>query len=459
MSPQRPYSYPYPGDEFTRIDMTLDEARAIRAGNDDRERAWNERIEKAAQEAQELRDQAAMQSAERAKKFAEEQRNRPEVAGARFPIDRELLNQNVRGARQIVNPLGALDPGEFEPVPWYGVVGPLAGPLKIEPTGAPNPASIENFPRVGREKAVVAELPPRAGGFSGGYSASASRTLLAGLAQSQDDLRRGQEAQTAAGREQTQVALESSAAFTEAAYGVDAFGISAETSTVPVRHLTEGAAGLGEQFGGFNALVEATPGHIAEVNAAFDATAQDQLPELIGQMGTLEYQTLAAVDAFNLLAGAPRGSPPAAGTSGDGGSAGSSYVPDPEFLNTPEPANLQEIYLDQFNQGHDMSGFHSAEHWWGKHLEHVAQLKAAGHAYAQGTSFAPGGMALVGEMGPELVNLPRGSQVIPNPRLGSEVTVNVNVEGSVVAERDLAQRIRQELIRTSRRTVDLGFVA
>ena len=78
-------------------------------------------------------------------------------------------------------------------------------------------------------------------------------------------------------------------------------------------------------------------------------------------------------------------------------------------------------------------------------------------SFAGGTPFAPGGMALVGEMGPELVNLPRGSQVIPNPQLGSEVTVNVTVEGSVVAERDLAQRLRQELIRTSRRTVDLGF--
>jgi len=49
--------------------------------------------------------------------------------------------------------------------------------------------------------------------------------------------------------------------------------------------------------------------------------------------------------------------------------------------------------------------------------------------------------------------------VIPNPQLGSAVTVNVTVEGSVVAERDLAQRIRQELIRTSHRTVDLGFVS
>lgn len=39
-------------------------------------------------------------------------------------------------------------------------------------------------------------------------------------------------------------------------------------------------------------------------------------------------------------------------------------------------------------------------------------------AFARGTSFAPGGLSLVGERGPELVNLPRGAQVIPNHRLG-----------------------------------------
>jgi hypothetical protein len=35
-------------------------------------------------------------------------------------------------------------------------------------------------------------------------------------------------------------------------------------------------------------------------------------------------------------------------------------------------------------------------------------------AFAGGTNFAPGGLSLVGERGPELINLPRGSQVIPN---------------------------------------------
>ena len=39
----------------------------------------------------------------------------------------------------------------------------------------------------------------------------------------------------------------------------------------------------------------------------------------------------------------------------------------------------------------------------------VSSIKSA--QFAKGTSSAPGGMALVGEQGPELVNLPRGSQV------------------------------------------------
>ena len=37
-----------------------------------------------------------------------------------------------------------------------------------------------------------------------------------------------------------------------------------------------------------------------------------------------------------------------------------------------------------------------------------------GIGFAGGTDYAPGGLAMVGEQGPELVNLPRGSQVIPN---------------------------------------------
>jgi hypothetical protein len=48
--------------------------------------------------------------------------------------------------------------------------------------------------------------------------------------------------------------------------------------------------------------------------------------------------------------------------------------------------------------------------------------------FADGTDFSPGGLAMVGERGRELVNLPRGSQVIPNHRLKS---VNDNGPRSV----------------------------
>lgn len=49
--------------------------------------------------------------------------------------------------------------------------------------------------------------------------------------------------------------------------------------------------------------------------------------------------------------------------------------------------------------------------------------------FASGTNSAPGGLAVVGERGPELVNLPRGSQVVPNnrisaPRMPSPATAN-----------------------------------
>lgn len=42
--------------------------------------------------------------------------------------------------------------------------------------------------------------------------------------------------------------------------------------------------------------------------------------------------------------------------------------------------------------------------------------------YASGTDFAPGGLALVGEKGPELVSLPRGARVTPNDVLGNLAT-------------------------------------
>lgn len=62
--------------------------------------------------------------------------------------------------------------------------------------------------------------------------------------------------------------------------------------------------------------------------------------------------------------------------------------------------------------------------------------------FASGTDNAPGGLAIVGEKGPELVNLPRGSQVVPNHQIGSAmsgdtitapVTVNIDATGADAA--------------------------
>lgn len=52
--------------------------------------------------------------------------------------------------------------------------------------------------------------------------------------------------------------------------------------------------------------------------------------------------------------------------------------------------------------------------------------------FASGTNSAPGGLAIVGEQGPELVNLPAGSQVIPNHRL-NEAMPTANDNGAAIS--------------------------
>jgi hypothetical protein len=74
---------------------------------------------------------------------------------------------------------------------------------------------------------------------------------------------------------------------------------------------------------------------------------------------------------------------------------------------------------------------------------------------AAGTDFWQGGAAWVGEHGKELVNLPRGAQVIPNNRLGGVGGVNwsgnVIVQGHVLTDRQLRDLIREELLLLARR--------
>lgn len=54
--------------------------------------------------------------------------------------------------------------------------------------------------------------------------------------------------------------------------------------------------------------------------------------------------------------------------------------------------------------------------------------------FANGTNFAPGGLAWVGERGPELMHVPRGARVTPNDELGGfgggVMNINVNVSGA-----------------------------
>ncbi len=82
--------------------------------------------------------------------------------------------------------------------------------------------------------------------------------------------------------------------------------------------------------------------------------------------------------------------------------------------------------------------------------------------YARGTTFAPGGTAIVGEEGPERVELPRGSKVTPNHMLGKEGSggrsQNVNVQSDVRVSVDkngnLQAYVTDQSTKVARQTVD-----
>jgi hypothetical protein len=77
----------------------------------------------------------------------------------------------------------------------------------------------------------------------------------------------------------------------------------------------------------------------------------------------------------------------------------------------------------------------------------VAQIATTSYKeYALGTRFAPGGMALVGERGPEFVNLPRGSQVYNNNITknmvkNSSPVINFNISGGG----DITEQIKRAI--------------
>jgi hypothetical protein len=83
----------------------------------------------------------------------------------------------------------------------------------------------------------------------------------------------------------------------------------------------------------------------------------------------------------------------------------------------------------------------------------LAQLRMyfADNSFADGVTNYRGGMALVGERGPELVNLPRGSSVTPNHQLGGGTVQNFhfNLSGMVGDKSALARMIRAAFIESS----------
>jgi hypothetical protein len=80
--------------------------------------------------------------------------------------------------------------------------------------------------------------------------------------------------------------------------------------------------------------------------------------------------------------------------------------------------------------------------------------------FANGTGAAPGGLALVGERGPELVNLPRGSQVIPNHKMNAangntvNMPITINAPGADAAALARVEKEVQALGRSMPRIID-----
>ena len=53
--------------------------------------------------------------------------------------------------------------------------------------------------------------------------------------------------------------------------------------------------------------------------------------------------------------------------------------------------------------------------------------------FARGTRYAPGGLAMVGEYGPELMNVPRGSQILSNNRTNRALE-GINSQANISGE-------------------------
>lgn len=84
--------------------------------------------------------------------------------------------------------------------------------------------------------------------------------------------------------------------------------------------------------------------------------------------------------------------------------------------------------------------------WGGLHLPTIPMLAKGGIVMA-------GGTAIVGDAGPELLNLPAGAKVSPlgNKTGGDTIVINMTVQGTVKSERDLITAIQAGLYKLGRR--------
>lgn len=87
---------------------------------------------------------------------------------------------------------------------------------------------------------------------------------------------------------------------------------------------------------------------------------------------------------------------------------------------------------------------------WGKDLTKF-------FGFASGTNYAPGGWAVVGEHGPEMMHVPQGSQIKNNAQMGSmhnsstsTVTIGTVVLSSQSAVQEFFSKIDQDTLLSSR---------
>lgn len=72
-------------------------------------------------------------------------------------------------------------------------------------------------------------------------------------------------------------------------------------------------------------------------------------------------------------------------------------------------------------------------------------MKPTTKKFAKGVDNFEGGWAMVGEKGPEMVRLPQGSDVIPNHKLGNNITINI-MNAQVLDKNDVIDKIGDPII-------------